>query len=318
MKIPDLQPFSDFESAAQATLEFLHQRLGFDLWMVTRTEGDDWIVLQAKDNGYGVQQSTVLSWADSFCAQMLQGNGPRIAPCTDQVEAYLSAPINQKLHISAYIGAPLIRADGSLFGTLCAVHPESQAQILAVEQDLVELCAQLLSSVLNLELRVAEADRLKERAESEALIDPLTGLYNRRGWERLINSEEIRCRRYGHSACILVLDLDGLKQINDEKGHQQGDALIQLAGYTIKSVLRESDVAARIGGDEFAVLGVECDGLAAGVLKRRLMRGLIAAGVSTSIGVAVRDPQFTLSDTFVKADAAMYEMKRNRRSRVAR
>lgn len=318
MKFPDLQPFSDFESAAQATLEFLHQRLGFDLWMVTRTEGDDWIVLQAEDNGYGVQQSTVLSWADSFCSQMVQGNGPRVAPRAEEVDAYVSAPINQQLQISAYIGAPLTREDGSLFGTLCAVHPESQAHNLVEEQPLIELCAQLLSSVLTMELRLIEADRMRERAKAEALIDPLTGLYNRRGWERLVNAEEIRCRRYGHSACILVLDLDGLKRINDLKGHQQGDALIQLAGATIQSVLRESDIAARIGGDEFAVLGVECDALATDVLKRRLMRALIAAGVATSIGAAVREPQFTLTDALAKADEAMYEMKRSRRNRLAR
>ncbi|MBE9029077.1 sensor domain-containing diguanylate cyclase [filamentous cyanobacterium LEGE 11480] len=314
----DLQPFSDFESAAQATLEFLHQRLGFDLWMVTRTEGDDWIVLQAKDNGYGVQKSAVLRWADSLCSQMVQGQGPRIAPCSDDVEAYTSAPINQTLQISAYIGAPLTCPDGSLFGTLCAVHPESHQHTLHAELPMVELCAQLLSSVLHLELRLAEADRHKERAESEALIDPLTGLYNRRGWEKLVSAEEIRCRRYGHSACVLILDLDGLKQVNDEQGHQQGDALIQLAGHTIQNVLRESDVAARIGGDEFAVLGVECDELAADVLKRRLMRGLIAAGVGTSIGVAVRDRQFTLADAFAKADEAMYTMKRSRYKLSAR
>jgi diguanylate cyclase len=306
----DLQPFSDFESAAQATLAFLHQRLGFDLWMVTRMEGDDWIVLQAEDNGYGIQKSTVLSWADSLCAQMVKGKGPQVAPQADKVAVYTSAKISQQLTISAYIGAPLRRADGSLFGTLCAIHPESQAATLESELPLVELCAQMLSSILSLELRVAEADRHKERAESEAMIDSLTGLYNRRGWEKLTNAEEIRCRRYGHSACVLVLDLDGLKQVNDQQGHQQGDVLIRLTAQTIQGVLRESDIAARLGGDEFAVLGVECDLAASEALKRRLMEALVAAGVNVSIGVAVRDRQFTLSDAFVKADAAMYEMKR--------
>jgi diguanylate cyclase len=117
---------------------------------------------------------------------------------------------------------------------------------------------------------------------------------------------------------VLVLDLDGLKQVNDRQGHQQGDALIRLTAQTIQTVLRESDIAARLGGDEFAVLGVECDGLASEALKRRLMEALVGAGVDVSIGVAVRDRQFTLSDAFVKADAAMYEMKREHHQLVGR
>ena len=70
----------DFERASQAVLEFLHRRLGFSLWMVTRVQGDDFIILQAKDEGYGVSPGTVIRWADSFCSQMVKGNAPRVAP----------------------------------------------------------------------------------------------------------------------------------------------------------------------------------------------------------------------------------------------
>ena len=72
--------FSDFDAAAHSVLEFLYHRLSFDLWMVTRTEGDDWIVLQALDHGYGVKEGSVFRWADSFCSQMVLGLGPCIAP----------------------------------------------------------------------------------------------------------------------------------------------------------------------------------------------------------------------------------------------
>ena len=72
--------FNDFEAAGQRVLAFLHQRFGFGLWMVTRTEGEDWIVLQSEDHGYGVKPGTVFRWADSFCSEMVKGNGPRIAP----------------------------------------------------------------------------------------------------------------------------------------------------------------------------------------------------------------------------------------------
>lgn len=90
-----IRQFHDFESAGKATLAFLRDRLGFGLWMVTRTEGKDWIVLQSEDHGYGVEAGHVFQWADSFCSEMIKGNGPRIAPDSDDVPAYVAAPIGR-------------------------------------------------------------------------------------------------------------------------------------------------------------------------------------------------------------------------------
>ncbi len=73
--MPDLS-CKDFESAGKAVLDFLHKRYGFDLWMLTRVEGDNWIILQAEDHGYHVTPGTTLSWAESFCIEMVRGNGP--------------------------------------------------------------------------------------------------------------------------------------------------------------------------------------------------------------------------------------------------
>jgi len=94
-------PLHDFASAARAVISFLHRRLGFGLWMVTRTEGDDWIVLQSEDHGYQVAPGKVFRWADSFCAEMVQGHGPRIAPDSQRVRAYAAAPIGRQVEIGA-------------------------------------------------------------------------------------------------------------------------------------------------------------------------------------------------------------------------
>ena len=129
-------PLHDFESAGRAVLAFLHRRLGFGLWMITRTEGEDWIVLQVEDHGYGISPGTVFRWADSFCSEMVQNNGPKVAPNSDIVPAYAAAPIGQQVPIKAYIGVPLSNADGSLFGTLCAIDPSRQQarQVVARHQ----------------------------------------------------------------------------------------------------------------------------------------------------------------------------------------
>jgi len=169
----------DFTSATQAVLRFLRQQFGFDLWMLTRTEGNDWIVLAAEDRHYGVQPGAVFRWSDSFCSRMVQGLGPRITPRVAAVPAYTEAPIAQALPIGAYVGIPLNRKDGSLFGTLCAIDPKPQPENIAEKQEMVELLADLLNSLLNAELTATEATRRAERAEVEATRDGLTSLYNR-------------------------------------------------------------------------------------------------------------------------------------------
>src|SRR4051812_26487169 len=113
----------DFSSATRATIHFLRQRFDLDLWMVTRTEGNDWIVLGVEESKYDVKAGSVFQWSDSFCSRMVEGLGPRIAPQSDLIDVYKNAPIGAAVKIGAYVGVPLTKADGSLFGTLCAIDP---------------------------------------------------------------------------------------------------------------------------------------------------------------------------------------------------
>ena len=101
--------FKNFEEAGQAILKFLSQRFGFKLWMITRTEGNDWIVLLSEDNGYDIKPGQVFNWADSFCSQMVLNNAPRIVPYSPDIQIYANAPINQLVTIQAYIGQPLLK-----------------------------------------------------------------------------------------------------------------------------------------------------------------------------------------------------------------
>lgn len=302
----EIAAFQNFDEAARAALSFLHRRLGFGLWMVTRTVGEDWIVLQSDDHGYNVQDGTVFRWTDSFCSRMVEGLGPRIAPESNAVPAYASAPIGRQVDIAAYIGVPLTALDGTFFGTLCAIDPHVQPAGIVEELELVEMVAGLLSSILRTEMLYAEEGRKAERAQADALSDALTGLFNRRGWSRLLDGEEQRCRRRGHPAGVVAIDLDGLKSVNDTGGHFKGDELLERAGGVLAAFVRRQDVAARVGGDEFAVLLVECDSVAATTLVERLRAALTEAGVSASIGLAMRDPAQGLQHAWEEADRAMY------------
>ena len=305
--------FQNFQSASRSTLAFLHQRLGFSLWMVTRTEGDDWIVLHAEDHGYGVKPGAVFQWADSFCSEMIKGNGPRVAPDSGQVQSYRDAPIGRQVPIQAYVGVPLHHSDGSLFGTLCAVDPERQPHTVEQELPLVELLAGLLSTLLQWELKAGYEERRNERLALEASTDALTGLSNRRAWNNLLAREEERCSRYGHPAAVLVADLDGLKEVNDTAGHAAGDLLLERAGKALRKAARETDLVARLGGDEFGILAIECDRPGAQTLLQRARDALKEAGVDASVGMAMRIPGSGLQAAWEQADLTMYEVKRQQR-----
>lgn len=309
------QPFSNFHTASQAVIQQLHELLGFDLWMVTRTSGEDWIVLEAADHGYGVEKGNVFRWADSFCSLMVQGRGPRIAPCSDNIVAYAAAPIGRLVKIGAYVGVPMYLDDGQLFGTLCAIHPTPRPAWIVDQLPHVELMARLLTSILQSELNTAAQTRLAERSQQESILDCLTGLYNRRGWDRFVELEEERCRRYGHPACMISLDLDGLKKVNDTQGHQAGDDMLQRAAEAIRSTIRSHDVAARIGGDEFAILATECDLRGSRELMERLESALQSNSVTASIGAELCLQNRPFQDSWNLADREMYHTKRGRTTR---
>ena len=166
-----------------------------------------------------------------------------------------------------------------------------------------------------------QADRLAELSET----DPLTGLCNARGLRDRLDAELARSRRHHEPLALMVADLDGLKNINDRYGHRAGDDAIRSLADVIRSELRQSDVGARWGGDEFAVLAPNTSRVAASALAERI-RALIPLRssrwpLSASVGVATLDPdtdgECLGSDTVMQAaDAAMYEAKRTGRGLV--
>ena len=205
-----------------------------------------------------------------------------------------------------------MNSDGSLFGTLCAIHPSPQPQSIVEEKALVELLGAMLSTILQAELRAADEARRSEKLQAEALIDALTDTYNRRGWDRLLAAEEERCRRYGHPAAILIVDLDELKLVNDAHGHAAGDSLIVRASSALRKAARSLDIVGRLGGDEFGILSAECDRAGAEALLKRVRTALSEANVKASVGIAMRGASGGLRHALENADQLMYKEKRSR------
>jgi diguanylate cyclase (GGDEF)-like protein/PAS domain S-box-containing protein len=162
--------------------------------------------------------------------------------------------------------------------------------------------------------------RFERDLHALALVDELSGLANRRGFMLFAEQERIRARRDKRVPVVVFADIDGLKAINDSFGHAAGDAAIRLVSQALKSVLRESDIVARWGGDEFVALIGEGGEQAAEQIGQRLT-GAIAAlrpasqvyRVSASVGMSPLDTDIPLSEALDKADTALYESKRRSR-----
>jgi diguanylate cyclase (GGDEF)-like protein len=301
----------DFRTACEDALAFLTAHLPMQLWMVAAIDGDDLKVLVAQDRGYGIKQGDVLPWRDTLFAEMVAATTPCAGADVEEVVTYRETALSLPIRVGAYAGIPLVSEGRSLPALVCGLDPSARPEIRG-QLPLLELCGRLLSSVFRAGIRAHDEARRAERAEVDAFTDALTGLVNRRAWERMVAAEEARCRRHRHPASVLWLDVDGLKTVNDRDGHVAGDLLLVATARALQQSTREQDVVARVGGDEFAVLCVETGMADMPPIIQRLRRALGARGVSASIGVAGRDPESGLSAACEAADAAMYEQKRAR------
>jgi len=168
---------------------------------------------------------------------------------------------------------------------------------------------------------VTDKKWLEDELLSLSLTDELTGLYNRRGFFTLAEQEFRVLKRTARRACLVYIDLDGLKAINDSRGHETGDAYIRAAAEVLRGCFRESDIIARVGGDEFVVFPINADCESTLILERlrgcietyRVEKGLTE--LSMSVGVGHYNPQspMTLEDLLKESDHAMYEEKERKR-----
>jgi diguanylate cyclase (GGDEF)-like protein len=162
-----------------------------------------------------------------------------------------------------------------------------------------------------------------DHCEEAAFTDHLTGLANRRRFERQLEREIARTTRYGHPFSLLLLDIDYFKKVNDSCGHESGDEAIRLVARTLQQGSRGIDLAARIGGDEFGLILTETALERAVEVAERLRLAIKQTDIpevgfiTTSVGVA--EAPFcaeTSRDLLLSADFALYEAKRQGRDRV--
>jgi diguanylate cyclase (GGDEF)-like protein len=241
----------------------------------------------------------------------------RRAPSSRWSRRSLYALIAAVLSTGAPIGLLAVRA-----ATATRASPEWAYQEIAAN---APVFAYVTLSTLSVFLALGyllgcQADRLLELSQT----DPLTGLPNARRLQERLAEESARARRYGHPLSLLFIDVDGLKAINDRGGHGAGDRALVRMATALRRTARSTDLAARWGGDEFALLAPDTTSGAALILGERVRtlvcEGARAAGESmtVSVGLATTSGQGDASPEQLRAnaDVALYAAKRQGRDRV--
>ncbi|MBI5740399.1 MAG: sensor domain-containing diguanylate cyclase [Nitrospirae bacterium] len=170
---------------------------------------------------------------------------------------------------------------------------------------------------------ITERKKMEEKLQNLSLTDELTGLYNRRGFFSLIEHHLKLARRQNRKLLLLYADMDNLKEVNDTFGHQEGDRMLVEAAGILKATYRESDIVARIGGDEFVVFPVGTSEDNALAISMRLQKNIDAHNakgdslyaLSISVGVSCYDPAAprSVDEMLAEADRLMYRDKRTKK-----
>lgn len=208
---------------------------------------------------------------------------------------------------------------GAFFSTLypsfAAPHPINLLALLVANASLV---------LTNVSVLVAWREEAEQQLREQAMLDPLTTIFNRRGWNELAEKVFANALRYRQPLALLSLDLDHFKRINDEYGHEKGDAALRLFGELLRGQQRAGDVVARIGGEEFCVLLPMAEAAAAQAFDLRLRTALhgrapeiLGFGLDYSAGLAtLTTAETSLGALLLRSDAALYAAKNAGRGRL--
>ena len=332
----------NLEQLTRPLLDMLGTVTGLESTYLTTIDlraGEQHVLLARNAGTMTIPEGLTVPWADTLCKRALDAG--RMAT-SDVAACWGDSDAARQLGIQTYVSAPIRDDSGELLGTLCAASADRRS-ISPEAQSLLRLFSSLVSQFLQRERLVADLRAANEQLATFALTDALTGLPNRRALFDELQRELVRATRDGNCVLLGCIDLDGFKSVNDQLGHHRGDLFLREIAQRLSLELRGSDMLARVGGDEFIVVGpgVSLGGLprpqgplvdrgepvqAARTLEQRAalasvgrfdLDGHALQYAGASVGVVALDPAgLSVEQALHLADQRMYDVKRARRRSI--
>ncbi len=316
---------ANIERVTRPLLQFLSQASGIDTVYFTHIDwqqGQQRILFLHNSSALPLQEGMDIPLHITLCERAIEQQ--------HFFEAHVDAVWQDKqaamqLGIKTYASAPVEDIDNSIYGTLCAISQNS-VPLSADKRQLFSLCADIISRQIEREYLVAQLQQDQEVLRELALVDELTGVFNRRALDIELAHMVGKAQRLNLGLFLAFIDLDGFKRINDTWGHAAGDAMLREVSVRLKKTLRSGDVVGRYGGDEFIALGLlrNRDDISEGhALQKRLANALSGhyqlpahtldyAG--PSIGwIEAWDDALDATALMTRADHAMYQAKQARK-----
>lgn len=297
------QPYDGPDDAISAAFDLLARTTALECWAFVRLVSRTDLVLVRHGDGALLRPGMRVDWlpGTDFTGRASVVRDETVLRCNGDA---FSAPTTLVLGLGH--GHHRI---GAVIGW-----SEATVDVDDVVLDQVSHVGRQIATAQTMEEDRSRATRRAGIAGNAANVDPLTGLGNRRAYESFLRSEESRCARLGTAGAVFVIDLDGLKAINDRDGHAAGDRYLRAGASAMTQAIRAGDAVFRTGGDEFALVAVGCDETAAPVVAGRLRELLEHHRVEASVGWQARPPAETLAAAAEVADQRMYDEKQARRA----
>lgn len=309
-----------FEQQVEDLLRLGLDRFDMDIGIVSRITGDTYeVVATVVPEGVAMAPGDQFQLAETYCSITVEADGP-VGFENAGESRYARHPAYGAFRLEAYIGVPIYRG-AEFFGTLNFSSPKArERQFEEVDLDSLKLMGGWLSTELKRRQTEEELHAVRQELEGLVRTDPLTELLNRRGVRETFERHAERSGFDGSPLSCVLVDIDDFKTINDRWGHSTGDRVIRAVAQRVRESLRPTDVAGRIGGDEFLAVLPSASIHDARVVAERIAANVRAMDVSAdgqpvpltvSIGVA-RLPigVATVTDVLAHIEDLLAESKR--------
>lgn len=280
------------------------------------------------EKGLGVRETSLDT---SICAHAIRQPGLLIVPDLTRDPRFADNPlVTGEPHLRFYSGALLESQDGYPIGTLCVLDYQPRELTERQRFALQALANQVMAHLKLMKAYREQAELIRELEETRhklakrAATDPLTGLLNRRAFEKRLNQEEALIQRGAPAAALMLIDLDHFKTVNDTLGHQAGDEVLVRFTELCREAFRQADVIGRWGGEEFVVMlprATVAEALHAAERLHQLLattsmldNASLPLHITASIGICSLTDSISLDECLQRADELLYLAKQQGRN----